>query len=109
MTVVDWIDVFTRKNNKMEIIESLKYCQKQKVLKIFAWCLMPSHLHLIIRAEDDNKLSDILRDLKKIYINYVLILEEFKNCLPNRHRQNHHHQIVYPMVFQHFARQNFEQ
>ncbi|MCE9539034.1 MAG: transposase [Bacteroidetes bacterium] len=65
MTVVDWIDLFTRKNHKMAIVESLKYCQKYKGLEIFAWCMMPSHLHLIIRAENDNKLSDILRDFKK--------------------------------------------
>lgn len=65
MTVVDWIDVFTRKNHKMAMINSLKYCQQHKGLEIFAWCLMPSHLHLIIRAEANNKLSDILRDLKK--------------------------------------------
>ena len=65
MTAVDWIDVFTRKNHKMAIVDSLKYCQKNKGLEIFAWCLMPSHLHLIVRAEDDTKLSDIIRDFKK--------------------------------------------
>ena len=63
--VVDWIDVFTRKNHKMAIVESLKYCQEHKGLEIFAWCLMPSHLHLIIRAKGENNLSDILRDFKK--------------------------------------------
>lgn len=65
MTVVDWIDVFTRKNHKMAIVESLKYCQENKGLEIFAWCLMPSHLHLIIRADTDVKLSDTIRDFKK--------------------------------------------
>jgi putative transposase len=65
MTVVDWIDVFTRKNHKLAIIESLKYCQTHKGLEVFAWCLMPSHLHLIVRSEDSNKLSDTLRDFKK--------------------------------------------
>ncbi|MES2288055.1 MAG: transposase [Bacteroidota bacterium] len=65
MTVVDWIDVFTRKNHKMAIVESLKYCQENKGLEIFAWCLMPSHLHLIIRADTDIKLSDTIRDFKK--------------------------------------------
>lgn len=65
MTVVDWIDVFTRKNHKLAIIESLKYCQTHKGLEIFAWCLMPSHLHLIVRSQDSNKLSDTLRDFKK--------------------------------------------
>lgn len=65
MTVVDWIDVFTRKNHKLAIIESLKYCQTHKGLEIFAWCLMPSHLHLIVRSQDSNKLSGTLRDFKK--------------------------------------------
>ncbi len=65
LTVVDWIDVFTRKNHKVTLVESLEYCQKNKGLVIFAWCLMPSHLHMIARAEDGTNLSDILRDFKK--------------------------------------------
>jgi len=65
MTVVGWIDVFTRKSHKMTIIESLQYCQKEKGLTIFGYCLMPSHLHLIARADGNDTLSDILRDFKK--------------------------------------------
>jgi REP element-mobilizing transposase RayT len=65
LTVVGWIDVFTRKNHKMAIINSLKYCQKEKGLVMFGYCLMSSHLHLIARAESNYTLSDILRDFKK--------------------------------------------
>lgn len=65
ITVVGWIDVFTRKNHKQLLIDSLKYCQQHKGLVIFGWCLMPSHLHMIVMAEGDNTLSDILRDFKK--------------------------------------------
>ena len=65
LTVVGWIDVFTRKNHKMTIINSLQYCQKEKGLVLYGYCLMPSHLHLIARAESNNTLSDILRDFKK--------------------------------------------
>lgn len=43
LTVVDWIDVFTRKAYKIKIVESLKYCQIHKGLEIFAWCLMSNH------------------------------------------------------------------
>jgi putative transposase len=46
-------------------IDSLKYCQKNKGLELYAWCLMPSHLHMIISAKEDVNLSDILRDFKK--------------------------------------------
>jgi len=65
LTVVGWIDVFTRENYKLIIINSLKYCQKEKSLVIFGYCLMPSHLHIIARAEGKETLSDILRDFKK--------------------------------------------
>jgi REP element-mobilizing transposase RayT len=65
LTVVDWIDIFTRKNHKITLINSLRYCLEKKGLVIYGYCLMPSHLHLIVRAEDSDTLSDILRDFKK--------------------------------------------
>jgi REP element-mobilizing transposase RayT len=65
LTIVGWIDVFTRKNHKMVIIDSLRYCQKEKGLVLFGYCLMASHLHLIARAESNRALSSILRDFKK--------------------------------------------
>jgi putative transposase len=65
LTVVGWVDVFTRRNHKLLLIESLKYCQQNKGLVIFGYCLMPSHLHMIVRSEGEHTLSDILRDFKK--------------------------------------------
>jgi putative transposase len=64
-TVVDWIDVFTRPNHKSVIVDSLKYCQKNKGLEIYAWCLMSNHLHMIAKAVREQNLSEILRDFKK--------------------------------------------
>ncbi len=43
----------------------LRYCQKEKGLVIYAWCLMPSHLHMICSSDDENAISDIIRDFKK--------------------------------------------
>lgn len=63
-TIVHWIDLFTRKEFRHIVINSLKYCKDKKGLKIHAWCLMPSHLHMII-SSDQEKLSDIMRDFKK--------------------------------------------
>jgi len=65
MTVVEWIDIFTRKEQKLIITDSLKHCQKEKGLEIYGWCLMPNHMHIICRAADKIGLSDILRDFKK--------------------------------------------
>lgn len=64
LTVTSWIDIFTHKNHKVLLINSLKYCQENKGLNIFGWCLMSSHLHMIVSTEG-NLLSDILRDFKK--------------------------------------------
>lgn len=65
ITCVNWVDIFTRLNHRNTIINSLKYCQKNKGLEIFAYCIMPSHVHLICSADSGKILSDIMRDFKK--------------------------------------------
>lgn len=65
MTVVGWVDVFTRLGQRRAIIDSLKYCQQNKGLIVYAYCIMPNHIHAIVQADDGFNLSDILRDFKK--------------------------------------------
>ncbi|MDO8998403.1 MAG: transposase [Bacteroidota bacterium] len=65
ITTVEWIDIFTRSNHKNTIIDSLKYCQQQKGLEIYAYVLMPSHLHMMCRAKEGFELANIIRDFKK--------------------------------------------
>ncbi len=70
--VVQWIDVFSRKDYADILVDSLKYCQANKGLKIHAWCIMSNHVHLMISSQAPNKLSDILRDLKKFTSNNIM-------------------------------------
>ncbi len=63
--VIEWIDVFSRKLYKDEVIKSIRYCQENKGLELFAWCIMSNHVHLLVRAKEESNLSNILRDLKK--------------------------------------------
>jgi putative transposase len=65
LTVVDWVDVFTRKDYKLIITESLNYCIENKGLEVFAWVIMSNHVHLMVRARAGFILSHILRDFKK--------------------------------------------
>jgi REP element-mobilizing transposase RayT len=51
---VDWIDVFVREDYYQLIIQNLDYCRKHKGLEICCWCIMPSHIHLIISAKENN-------------------------------------------------------
>ena len=61
--VINWIDVFIRREYQEIIINSLNYCIEEKGMLVYCWCLMPSHIHLIFRAKNENP-SDLLRDFK---------------------------------------------
>src|SRR5437867_8464666 len=65
-TVCGWIDLFTRKVYKDILIDSFKFCQREKGLILNAFVIMSNHLHLIARAQKNEfTLSDIIRDFKK--------------------------------------------
>ncbi len=63
-TIVDWVDIFTRKKYRDLFLESLKFCQKNKGLELYAFVIMSNHVHLIIQSKF-GKLSDLVRDFKK--------------------------------------------
>jgi putative transposase len=63
-TIINWIDVFTRRIYKDMLVDSINYCIANKGLIIYGWVIMSNHVHLII-GTNDMKLEDILRDLKK--------------------------------------------
>src|SRR5262249_54085420 len=61
---VNWVDVFTRRIYCDIMVDSLKFCIENKGLDLYAWCIMSSHVHLIISSAQ-NSLSDIMRDMKR--------------------------------------------
>jgi len=60
---VYWIDVFTRQIYFSILAESIKHCRKEKGMEVFAYCFMPSHVHLIFRSDKEAP-SGLLRDFK---------------------------------------------
>ena len=72
LTIVDWVDVLIRKRYKDIIIESLDYCQREKGLTVHAFVIMSSHLHMVVKASEGLRLSDILRDFKKYTARRIL-------------------------------------
>jgi len=60
---VGWIDVFIRNEYCDEIVKNLEYCRKHKGLKIYAYCIMGSHIHMIVQHEN-GKLPAVIRDFK---------------------------------------------
>lgn len=70
-SVVNWLDVFTRTEYKTILVESLRYCQREKDLNLHAWCLMTNHLHLIVSSRG-RRLEDTLRDMKQFTAKRIL-------------------------------------
>ena len=75
-TIVDWIDVFTRKSYRDCVIECLDYCMKNKGMILYGYVVMSNHIHMIIQS-DEGKLSDLIRDFKKFTAK--TILEKIQN------------------------------
>ena len=63
-SVINWIDLFIRNEYKEVLLKSIQFCQKEKDLELFGWCIMTSHVHLIIGTKN-NPLQNIMRDLKR--------------------------------------------
>ena len=64
-TVTGWVDVFTRPVYKHIMLDSIRYCQENKGLLLYSWCLMTNHIHMIASSEGNLSLDGIIRDLKK--------------------------------------------
>jgi REP element-mobilizing transposase RayT len=64
LTIIDWVDVFTRKEYKDIVIDSLNYCIQHKGLQVYEFVIMSNHLHLILSSSKE-PLSGIIRDFKK--------------------------------------------
>lgn len=62
--MIDWIDIFTRKNYRDIVIDSFRYCMENKGLQLCAYVIMSNHVH-IIAASSQDQLSDTIRDFKR--------------------------------------------
>ena len=102
--VVEWLDVFTRNEYKEILLESLTFCQKNKGMEIFAWCIMTNHVHLVFRSINGQNPELLLGDFKRFTSQKVvksiienpkesrkeLFLETFKKAADNSTNVKHH-------------------
>ncbi|MFM9948438.1 MAG: REP-associated tyrosine transposase [Saprospiraceae bacterium] len=72
LTVVEWIDLFTRRAFADIVVESLRFCQQNKGLEVFGFVIMPSHIHLIARAGSEDELSSILQSFKSFTASKII-------------------------------------
>ncbi len=62
ITILDWTPIFIEARYIDPLIESLTYCRDKKGLQLFAFVVMPNHIHLIAAAPD---LHALIRDFKR--------------------------------------------
>ncbi len=69
--IVKWVDIFTRQIYRDIIIDSFRFCQKNKGLEIYAYVLMSNHIHLLIRSNSGN-LSNTIKEIKSFTAKKIL-------------------------------------
>jgi putative transposase len=62
------------------LINSIAFCQQHKELKIYCYCILPSHIHFITYSES-NSLTNILRDFK------AYTAKQLMNAIAENHRK----------------------
>ena len=74
-TIVRWLPVFISGPYFRVITDSFQYLQKNRGLFIHAYVIMPTHLHAVVTATEDD-LSAIMRDFKKFTSRAIYALAE---------------------------------
>ncbi|MBC7412497.1 MAG: transposase [Bacteroidia bacterium] len=72
---VFWIDVFVRQIYFDCIVKNLNYCIAHKGMQVYAWCIMPSHMHIVFKSIIQ-KPEELLRDFKSFTAKEMIVLIE---------------------------------
>jgi REP element-mobilizing transposase RayT len=100
-TVIDWLPVFVSEAPCKIVTESLNYCHREKSLRINAFVLMPTHLHLIAFDADfdQQRLQRTLGQFRR-YVGHQLITyckdhaaPAFYRTFSNTRRSDRQHQF----------------
>ncbi len=65
LSVIEWIDIFTKPVYGEIMINSLLYCQKNKGLILYGYVFMTNHIHLLFSIHEGCSAEAFIRDFKK--------------------------------------------
>jgi REP element-mobilizing transposase RayT len=63
ITILDWLPVLIDARYIDPVVDSLRFCRRNKALKLFGFVVMPNHVHLI--ASCGEQLQELMRDFKR--------------------------------------------
>jgi len=64
-SVVYWLDIFIRNEYREILLDSIRYNQENKGLEVYSWCIMTSHVHMIIGSHGQ-KMETIMQGMKSV-------------------------------------------
>ena len=93
-TVSGWLPIFDNPKSFQILINSLRYCIEEKYLRVYAYVIMPTHIHMVVfDAQFDNyRLQKTLANFRKFtghqLANYVDqdLSESFSSLIRNHNQ-----------------------
>ena len=82
-TIVEWLPVFTSEKYFEIVIDSLKFCQINRGLEIYAYVVLDNHLHLVVSGPE---ISKTIASFKKFTARNIVseLQQDQKNWLLNQ-------------------------
>ena len=69
-TIVEWLPVFTSRPYFDILIQSFRYCQQHKGLKLYGYVILDNHFHAIVAGSN---LSRTIADMKKFTARQIIV------------------------------------
>jgi putative transposase len=62
---VDYVHLFQREIVKRLLLDALDCMQLRKQLDLYAFVILPNHIHIVVQCPPDNPVKDLVRDYKR--------------------------------------------
>ena len=71
-------NIFLEETDYTECLKIIRHYKRVFMFKVFGYCLMPNHIHLIIQPKEPHDLAEIMQRLTQVYTNWFN--EKYKKC-----------------------------
>ncbi len=98
-TIIEWIPIFTSEKYFDILINSIKFCQTNKGLRVYSYVILDNHFHMIVK---DEYLSETMKSLKSFTAQKIVeqLQNDRKSWLLNQlefyklnHKKESSHQV----------------
>ncbi|MFY0673574.1 MAG: transposase [Bacteroidia bacterium] len=87
---VFWIDVFVRQLYFEIVADSLNHSIKEKTMTLFAYCIMPSHVHLVF-SDRANEPGKLLKEMK------MFTSKKLRKCISENTQESRKEWVLWMM------------